>query len=118
MKKQVKKQMKKQYMPAVIVCVLILVLALAGAGVHVIRKYLPTKDRMDLNEYYGQAAEGESVIVLGTEIMEQRALLSNEQTYLPLDLVNTRLNQRYYWDSANSQILYATPSELERKSVV
>lgn len=113
MKKQVKKQMKKQYMPAVIVCVLILVLALAGAGVHVIRKYLPTKDRMDLNEYYGQAAEGESVIVLGTEIMEQRALLSNEQTYLPLDLVNTRLNQRYYWDSANSQILYATPSELQ-----
>ena len=52
MKKQVKKQMKKQYMPAVIVCVLILLLAAAGVGIHVVKKYIPTKERMNLNEYY------------------------------------------------------------------
>ena len=113
MKKQVKKQMKKQYMPAVIVCILILLLAVAGIGAAVIKKYIPTKERMDLNEYYGQAAGGEAVIVLGTEIMEERAVTSNGQTFLPLELVNNRLNQRYYWDSGNSQILYATPSELQ-----
>lgn len=113
MKKQVKKQMKKQYMPAVIVCILILLLAVAGIGAAVIKKYIPTKECMDLNEYYGQAAEGEAVIVLGTEIMEERAVTSNGQTFLPLELVNNRLNQRYYWDSGNSQILYATPSELQ-----
>nr|WP_177295816.1 glycosyl hydrolase family 18 protein [uncultured Blautia sp.] len=113
MKKQVKKQMKKQYMPAVIVCILILLLAVAGIGAAVIKKYIPTKERMDLNEYYGQAAEGEAVIVLGIEIMEERAVTSNGQTFLPLELVNNRLNQRYYWDSGNSQILYATPSELQ-----
>lgn len=113
MKKQVKKQMKKQYMPAVIVCILILLLAVSGIGAAVIKKYIPTKERMDLNEYYGQAAEGEAVIVLGTEIMEERAVTSNGQTFLPLELVNNRLNQRYYWDSGNSQILYATPSELQ-----
>lgn len=106
--------MKKQYMPAVIVVSLVLLLAAAGIGVHVIRKYIPTKERMDLNEYYGQTAEGESVIVLGTNIMEERAVTSNEQVYLPLELVNTYLNQRYYWDSGNQQILYATPSELQK----
>ena len=90
MKKQVKKQMKKQYMPAVIVCILILLLAVAGIGAAVIKKYIPTKERMDLNEYYGQAAEGEAVIVLGTEIMEERAVTSNGQTFLPLELVNNR----------------------------
>lgn len=100
-------------MPAVIVCILILLLAVAGIGAAVIKKYIPTKERMDLNEYYGQAAEGEAVIVLGTEIMEERAVTSNGQTFLPLELVNNRLNQRYYWDSGNSQILYATPSELQ-----
>lgn len=114
MKKNIKKQMKKQYMPAVIVVSLVLLLAAAGIGVHVIRKYIPTKERMDLNEYYGQTAEGESVIVLGTNIMEERAVTSNEQVYLPLELVNTYLNQRYYWDSGNQQILYATPSELQK----
>lgn len=114
MKKNIKKQMKKQYMPAVIVAGLILLLAAAGIGVHVIRKYIPTKERMDLNEYYGQTAEGEAVIVLGTNIMEERAVTSNGQIYLPLKLVNTYLNQRYYWDSGNQQILYATPSELQK----
>ena len=113
MKKQEKKQMKKNHIPVVVVCVLIVLLAVAGIGVHVIQKYMPTKERMDLNEYYGQTGEGESVIVLGTDIMEERALLSGEQTYLPLDLVNQYLNQRYYWDSAGNQILYATPSELQ-----
>lgn len=114
MKKNIKKQMKKQYMPAVIVAGLILLLAAAGIGVHVIRKYIPTKERMDLNEYYGQTAEGEAVIVLGTNIMEERAVTSNGQIYLPLKLVNTYLNQRYYWDSGNQQILYSTPSELQK----
>ena len=114
MKKNIKKQMKKQYMPAVIVVSLVLLLAAAGIGVHVIRKYIPTKERMDLNEYYGQTAEGESGSVLGTNIMEERAVTSNEQVYLPLELVNTYLNQRYYWDSGNQQILYATPSELQK----
>lgn len=28
-------------------------------------------------------------------------------------MVNTYLNQRYYWDSADQQVLYATPSELQ-----
>ena len=113
MKKNIKKQMKKQYMPAVIVAGLILLLAAAGIGVHVIRKYIPTKERMDLNEYYGQTAEGEAVIVLGTNIMGD-GVTSNGQIYLPLKLVNTYLNQRYYWDSGNQQILYATPSELQK----
>lgn len=106
--------MKKQYMPAVIVCVLILLLAVAGIGIHVVKKYIPTKERMDLSEYYGRTAEGESVIILGTEIMEARAVISNDQTYLPLEFVSGHLNQRYYWDSANQQILYATPSELQK----
>lgn len=113
MKKQVKKQMKKQYMPAVIVCILIFILAAVGIGVWVIGKYIPTKEHMDLNEYYGQTLEGESVIVLGTDIMEERAVNFNDQIYLPLSFVNNHLNERYYWDGENQQILYATPSELQ-----
>lgn len=105
--------MKKKYMPAVVVCILIFLVAVIGIAVHFIVKYTPTKARMDLNEYYGQVAEGETAIVLGTEIMEQKGLLAGDQQYLPLELVTSYLNQRYYWDSENQQILYATPSELK-----
>lgn len=104
--------MKKKYMPVFVVCLLIVVLAVLGGVGHVISKYIPTKDRMDLNEYYGQVAEGEATLILGTEKLEQRGIISGEEGYLPLDVVNTYLNQRYYWDAENQQILYATPSEV------
>ena len=107
------KQMKKQQKPVVIVCILILVLAAVGVGTHFIKKYIPTKERMDLTEYYGQTGEDEMTVILGTDIMETKAVKSGDRVYLPLDMVNTYLNQRYYWDSANQQILYATPSELQ-----
>ena len=77
-------------------------------------KYIPTKERMNLTEFYGQPGEGEAVVVLGTDIMQERAVTSGDQFYLPLDMVDSYLNQRYYWDSANQQILYATPSELQK----
>lgn len=99
-------------MPVVVVCLLIFVVAVAGLATYVVGKYMPTKERMDLNEYYGQMAEGEAALVIGTEKLEQRGLMSGDQVYLPLDVVNSYLNQRYYWDSENQQILYATPSEL------
>lgn len=104
--------MKKKYMPVVVVCLLIFLVAVAGLATYVVRKYMPTKERMDLNEYYGQMAEGEAALVIGTEKLEQRGLMSGDQVYLPLEVVNSYLNQRYYWDTENQQILYATPSEL------
>lgn len=104
--------MKKKYMPAFVVCILIVVLAVVGGAVHIISKYIPTKARMDLNQYYGQVAEGETALILGTEKLEQRGLLFGDEGYIPLDVVNTYLNQRYYWDEENQQILYATPSEV------
>lgn len=104
--------MKKKYMPAFVVCLLIIVIAVLGGAVHVISKYVPTKDRMDLNEYYGQTAEGEAALILGTEKLEQRGIISGEEGYLPLEVVNSYLNQRYYWDAENQQILYAAPSEV------
>ena len=113
MKHETEKQMKKQQKPIVIVCILILVLAAVGVGTYFIKKYIPTKERMDLTEYYGQTGEDEMTVILGTDIMETKAVKSGDRVYLPLDMVNTYLNQRYYWDSANQQILYATPSELQ-----
>ena len=113
MKHGTEKQTKKQQKPVVIVCILILVLAAVGVGTHFIKKYIPTKERMDLTEYYGQTGEDEMTVILGTDIMETKAVKSGDRVYLPLDMVNTYLNQRYYWDSANQQILYATPSELQ-----
>ena len=104
--------MDRKYKPALAVGVLILLVAVIGVLSTVIIRHIPTKEKMDLNEYYGEMTDGEIALVIGTEKLEERGLVDGDRVYLPLDVVNTYLNQRYYWDSANQQILYATPSEL------
>ena len=104
--------MNKKYKPVIAVAVLVILVAILGIVTHVVMKYIPSSEKMDLNEYYGEMADGEIALVIGTEKMEERGLVDGDRVYLPLDVVNTYLNQRYYWDSATQQILYATPSEL------
>ena len=104
--------MKKNYKPIAVVVVLIFLVAILGIVSHIVLKYVPSREKMDLNEYYGQVADGEIALVMGTEKLDERGLVDGDRVYLPLDVVNTYLNQRYYWDSANQKVLYATPSEL------
>ena len=105
-------QMKRNYKPVAIVCILILFVAVAGAAYYTINRYLPTREQMDLDEYYGQMQGDEAALIIGTQIVEQKGRIAGEKEYLPLSVVNTFLNQRYYWDSEGQRVLYATPSQL------
>ena len=108
--------MDKKYKSIIAVAVLVILVAILGIVTHVVMKYIPSSEKMDLNEYYGEMTDGEIALVIGTEKLEERGLVVGDRVYLPLDVVNTYLNQRYYWDSANQQMLYATPSELTSES--
>ncbi len=103
---------KKRKNPALFVIILILLVAGAGFVTNIVRAHIPGKERMSLTEYYGVPAEGEALLILHGDFMEKRVVLNGETAYLPLGIVNTYLNQRYYWDVENRQIIYATPSEL------
>lgn len=104
--------MKKKQMPVLVVILLIVLVAVIGAAAYGINKLIPTGKQMNLTEYYGQNEDGEATLIIGTDKLEQKAIISGEEAYLPLDVVNSYLNQRYYWDSDNKKILYATPSKL------
>lgn len=103
-------------MPVLVVCLLIVLVSLIGGAVYGINKLIPTSKQMDLTEYYGQNADGEASLVAGTQKLEQKALISGDEVYIPLDVVNGYLNQRYYLDSANKKILYATPTSLTEEA--
>ena len=108
--------MIKKHMPVFAVCLLIVLFSLIGGAVYGINKLIPTSKQMDLTEYYGQNADGEAALILGTQKLEQKALFSGNDVYLPLDVVSGYLNQRYYWDSENKKILYATPTSLTEEA--
>ena len=108
--------MIKKHMPVFVVCLLIVLVSLIGGAIYGINKLIPTSKQMDLTEYYGQNADGEAALILGTQKLEQKALFSGNDVYLPLDVVSGYLNQRYYWDSENKKILYATPTSLTEEA--
>ena len=99
--------MNKKYKPVIAVAVLVILVAILGIVTHVVMKYIPSSEKMDLNEYYGEMADGEIALVIGTENLEERGLVVGDRVYLPLDVVNTYLNQRYYWDEEGQQVFVA-----------
>ena len=104
--------MKRRINPVVVVCMLIAAVTLIGIVTTLLLRLIPTRKHIDLTEYYGLTDDSEAVFIVGSHILEQKAVMSGEQPYLPVDVVDSYLNQRYYWDEEGQQILYATPSEL------
>ena len=51
--------MNKKYKPVIAVAVLVILVAILGIVTHVVMKYIPSSEKMDLNEYYGEMADGE-----------------------------------------------------------
>ncbi len=108
-----RKKKKKKPSPVFLVAILIILVGIAGVAAHMINRYIPSREPMDLYEYYGYPQEGEAAIVIGSSILEERGVLAGENAYIPLDVVNTYLNARYYWDEDNQQIIYASPSAVQ-----
>ena len=74
--------MTKKHIPVLVVGLLIVLVALAGGAVYGINKLIPSRKQMDLTEYYGQNADGEAALILGTEKLEEKALISGEDYLL------------------------------------
>ena len=112
-----KKSSRRSSRPVILVILLIMLVGIAGLASMLISRNRPSRELMDLQKYYsndagGPVAEGQAAVILGTEIQTERAIASGETWYLPLSMVNTGINKRFYWDGEGNQILYATPSEL------
>ena len=105
------RQRKKQLRFRIFVLIPLLLLCIAGA-VWLIVTLTPTSKRMTGAEYFGQMKENEAAIVLQDQILEERALVSEDgYVYLPYDLVRESLNERFFLDGENGQILFTTTSQ-------
>ena len=68
--------MTKKHIPILVVGLLIVLVVLAGGAVYGINKIIPSRKQMNLTEYYGQNADGEAALILGTEKLEEKVLIS------------------------------------------
>ncbi len=103
----------KRFLTTVLTVILTIVLAAgAAAGFILYRKYKPSKEQVDQSEWY-QASGNESAVFLNSEREEGvKGRYINGQVYLPVDWVDEAVNERFYWDEENSQLIYTLPDQI------
>ena len=103
---QLKKRRQQQLVLRVIFFFIIIVSVIAGAILF--KKYGPTKDRVDLNEYYGIETEEQLAVIVDDQIIGKGIVL-NDVPYVEYSLVRDYLNSRFYVDFNENILLYTLP---------
>ena len=103
----------KRFLTTVLTVILTIVLAAgAAAGFILYRKYKPSKEQVDQSEWY-QASGNESAVFLNSEREEGvKGRYIDGQVYLPVDWVDEAVNEGFYWDEENSQLIYTLPDQI------
>ena len=103
----------KRFLTTVLTVILTIVLAAgAAAGFILYRKYKPSKEQVDQSEWY-QASGNESAVFLNSEREEGvKGRYIDGQVYLPVDWVDEAVNEQFYWDEENSQLIYTLPDQI------
>lgn len=81
------------------------------AVIIIYRRYSPGKTKGDLNEFFG-VSEGEVAIVMQDEVYAKKGKIQDGNIYLPVSFVKEFLNDKFYWDVNELELLYTTPTEV------
>ena len=109
--------MKKKIIPIVIAIVLIIIIGGVTFGSRILEKYSYSKERADLNAYYGITGSQEAAIVLQDEIVEEKARISDGICYLDMATIHKYLNDRFYVYGGEGLLLYTLPEDIVRNSI-
>ncbi len=99
-------------MPVFVAAVFITAVVLLALLSVVIKKYSPTKERADLNEYYNVQGEEDLAVVLDGKRLEETAKIWDGHVYMDYKLVQQYLNQRFYWDYNENILRYVTNTDI------
>lgn len=98
--------------PAAAGALAILLLLCVGAAVLLIKKYAPSKERMDPEAYYGIEKEDDLAVIIRNTLIEEKGIVLDGRPYVSTQVVKDYINSRFYWDSAENLYIYTTPEEM------
>lgn len=103
---------KKQILPVFVIGGLIVLVLLFILGSKLIEKYTPSKEHMDLSEYYNLTEENQVAITLNNTVLEDYGTMIDDHLYLDYEFVHDVLNNRFYWDENENILLYTTANDV------
>ena len=107
-----RRRKKRRGMPLGCLFGLFFLAAVCAAGIYGYQTFGPTKERVDLEDYYDPHGRGGVALFLNYEEQESRGIYEHGQIYLPADWVNSHLNERFYWDANEKVLVYTLPDEI------
>ncbi|MDE6312923.1 MAG: chitinase [Lachnospiraceae bacterium] len=102
---------KKKGLGIVWAVFLVVVIVAGVAGIQMVKKYMPSKEQQDLNEYFGVSGD-ELAIILDGELLEDKAMQVDGSIYFSLNLVKDVFNNRFYYDYNEDILIYTMPTEV------
>lgn len=76
------------------------------------KRYGPTKEKADLDKYYGIENENQLAVIVNNQVLEPRAMISDGKVYMEYSVVRDYINERFYWDPNENILLYALPNDV------
>lgn len=98
--------------PAALAFVAILLIVLIAGVVLLVRKYSPSKERMNSELYYRLEDKDELAVIVQDELIEDKGIVLDGRPYVSTAVIKNYLNDRFYWDSTENLFIYTTPTEM------
>lgn len=99
----------------IVLLVILLIIFIVMVSV-LVKKFSSSNKVMELNEYY-KVADDKVMIVLHDTIVETKGLYEDKHIYLPYEVVTDNINKRFYFDSSENTLSFATATEIIRTEV-
>lgn len=106
--------MKKKVIPVLVVLALILIMGIVIVISNLVKKYTPTSERKDLNEYFHIISEEQPPILVDNTLTDSYSQIINGQIYIDFQFLHDHINSRFYWDSNENVLLYTTATDVIR----
>lgn len=107
----------KKMIPVLIAVVLIIAISAISIGMKIVDKYSYSKERENLEEYFGIESADEVPIILQDELIEESAKLMDGTYYLDMTTVHKYFNDRFYEDKNENLLLYTLPEDTVRVEI-
>ena len=109
-RRQSKRRRKRNLMLKIIFFIILLIGIVAALLLW--RRYGGTKERADLDEYYGIENENQLAVIVDNQVLEPRGRLWEGKVYVEYSIVRDYINERFYWDSNENMLLYVLPNDI------
>lgn len=109
--------MKKRVFTVLVPIVLILLVAAVAFGSILFEKFSYSKNRADLNAYFGITQADEVAMVVQDSVVDEKAKMVDGMSYFTLSTVEQYFTDRFYINSVEQVLLFTTDTDVIRINI-